>query len=81
MQHTVIVHISNADPFVAEIDEIPDSQDNFLKCTNARARDGKALHYVDEDAVNLIFPWHRISFVEIMPSEAEREEVETFFRE
>ena len=81
MQHTVIVHISNADPFVAEIDELPDSRDNFLKCTNPRARDGKALHFIDEDAVNLIFPWHRISFVEIMPSEAEREEVETFFRE
>jgi len=81
MPHTVIVHITNADPFVAEIDEIPDSQDNFLKCTNPRARDGKALRYVEEDAMTLIFPWHRISFVEVMPSEAEREEVEAFFRE
>ncbi|UCC62644.1 MAG: hypothetical protein JSV36_18105 [Anaerolineae bacterium] len=81
MPHTVIVHITNADPFVAEIDEIPDSRDNFLKCTNPRARDGKALRYVEEDAMTLIFPWHRISFVEVMPSESEREELEAFFRE
>ena len=81
MAHTVIVHIANADPFVAEIAEIPDSRDNFLKCANPRGRDGKTLHYVEEDAVSLLFPWHRISFVEIMPSEAEREEVEAFFRE
>ncbi len=81
MSHTVIVHITNADPFVAEIEEIPDSRDNFLVCSNARARDGKTLHYIEEDAVSLLFPWHRISFVEIMPSEAEREEVEAFFRE
>jgi len=39
------------------------------------------LRYVEEDAMTLIFPWHRISFVEVMPSEAEREEVEAFFRE
>jgi len=81
MPHTVIVHISNADPFVAEIEEMPDPRDNFLQCSNPRGRDGRALHYVEEDAVTLIFPWHRISFVEIMPSEAEREEVEAFFRE
>lgn len=81
MPHTVIVHITNADPFVAEIDEIPSPEDNFLHCSNPRARDGKTLHYVEEDAMSLIFPWHRISFVEIMPSEAEREEVEAFFRE
>lgn len=81
MPHTVIVHITSADPFVAEIEEMPEPGDNFLKCSNPRSRDGKSLHYVDEDAASLIFPWHRISFVEIMPSEAEREEVEAFFRE
>jgi len=81
MAHTVIVHITNADPFVAEIEEMPDAKDNFLQCTNPRARDGKTLHYVEEDTVSVIFPWHRISFVEIMPSEAEREEIDTFFRE
>ncbi len=81
MALTVIVHISNADPFVAEIEEFPSPRDNFLQCSNARGRDGKSLHYVDEDATSLIFPWHRISFVEIMPSEAELEEVDTFFRE
>jgi hypothetical protein len=81
MPHTVIVHVTNADPFVAEIEDIPEPADNFLHCTNARLRDGKALHYVDEDAMSLIFPWHRISLLEIMPSEGERDDIDAFFRE
>ena len=81
MAHTVIVHVTNADPFVAEIEEIPNPRDNFLQCTNPRLRDGKPLHYVDEDVMSLIFPWHRISFLEIMPSDTEREEVDLFFRD
>jgi hypothetical protein len=30
---------------------------------------------------SIIFPWHRISFIEIMASEEERREVVEFFRE
>ncbi|MCR4408098.1 MAG: hypothetical protein NUW24_14465 [Anaerolineae bacterium] len=81
MPHTVIVHIENADPFVADVDELPDPKDQFFTCTNPRLRDGKPLHYVTEEALSFIFPWHRISFIEIMPAEGEREEVEAFFRE
>jgi hypothetical protein len=38
------------------------------------------LHYVTEGATSFIFPWTRITFIEIMETEEEREVVE-FFRE
>lgn len=50
MAITVIIHIANADAILAEIEELPDPTANFLICTNARARDGKNLIYIERDA-------------------------------
>ncbi len=81
MAITIIVHILNADPVVAEIDEMPDPSAAFLVCTNPRTRAGKNVSYIEREATRIIFPWHRISFVETMPSEEDQVEVETFFRD
>jgi hypothetical protein len=81
MAITVIVHILNSDAIMAEIDELPDPKDNVVVCTNPRARDGKPIVYIERDASRVIFPWHRISFIETMPSEEDHVEVETFFRD
>ncbi|MCL4299069.1 MAG: hypothetical protein KJ077_25255 [Anaerolineae bacterium] len=81
MAITVIIHISNADAIMAEIEELPDPTSNFLMCTNPRARDGKNLIYIERDATRVIFPWHRISFVETLPSEEDQVQVESFFRD
>jgi hypothetical protein len=81
MAITVIVHVLNADAILAEIDEMPDPSSNFIICTNPRARDGKSIVYIDAQATRVIFPWHRISFVETLPSEEDQVEVETFFRD
>jgi hypothetical protein len=78
---TVIVHILNADAILAEIDEIPDPSSNYVTLTNARARDNKPLVYIDREATRVLVPWHRISFMETLPSEEDMEEVETFFRD
>ena len=43
MAITVIVHVMNTDPVVAEINEIPDPSSAFLVCSNPRGRDGKAV--------------------------------------
>ncbi len=81
MAITVIVHVMNADAVVAEIDELPEPTSAFLLCTNPRARDGKPVAYIERESTRVIFPWHRISFVETMPSEEDLVEVETFFRD
>ncbi len=81
MAHTVLIHVTNSDPILAEMDEMPKPTDTHIVCTNARARDGKALHYIDQEAMRFLFPWHRVTFIEVYPSEEDRAEIETFFRD
>jgi len=77
---TFIVHIVNEDPIVCEVEEMPDPTDQFLVLHNPRRRDGKDVHYLDEDVTSMMIPWHRINFVQLMPS-ADVEEVIGFVRE
>lgn len=81
MSTRVIVHIHNEDPFVAEIDELPDPQDNFIVLRNPRKRDGKQLTYINDGATAFIYPWNRISFIEIMDGSGAQEQIVGFFRE
>ena len=79
MATTVIVHVMGEDPFVAEMEEIPQPSDQSITLLNPRRRDNKPLHYLERDTLSVIFPLHRINFIEITPSQ-ETEEVDLFFR-
>ena len=80
MPTTVIVHVSGQDPFVAEVENLPAPGDQSINFVNPRQRDNKPLHYVSDEAVSVIFPLHRISFIEVMPGEETRGEIDLFFR-
>ena len=81
MAFTVIIHLTGTDPFLAEMDELPDLKASFIVCTNPRARDGKNLIFIEPECTRFMFPWHRISFIETYPTDEDRAKVETFFRE
>jgi hypothetical protein len=80
MAYTVLIHISNEDPIVGEIEELPSPADTSLKIQNPRKRDGKDLHYIQNDVTTVFWPWSRISFMEVLPSGAE-DEIIGFVRE
>ncbi len=80
MSTTVIVHIRNAEPMVAEIDEMPQLSDLLIKLSNPRQRDGKDLIFLEHSVVTVYWPWAEISFLEIIPGET-AEEVVSFIRE
>ncbi len=80
MSYTVLIHLSGEDPIVAEIEELPQPQDQIIVASNPRARDGKDLHYVMPEVQTIILPWNRITFIEVMPTE-EEEEIVSFIRE
>ncbi len=80
MAHTVIVHISNEDPIVGELEELPAVTDTMVVIHNPRQRDGKDIGYLSNDVVTVIWPVNRISFIEVMPSEA-GEQIIGFVRE
>jgi hypothetical protein len=77
---TVVVHLMGEDPFVAEMEELPSPTDLAITLSNPRKRDGKTLHYLEDQTMTIIYPWHRISFIEIRPDEEARGEVDLFFR-
>jgi hypothetical protein len=78
---SVYAHIMNEDPFLAEVAELPGKNDTCVEFFNPRMRDGKPLRYATYGMSSIIFPMHRISFIEVMASEEERAQVVEFFRE
>jgi hypothetical protein len=77
---TVILHLSGENPVFGEIAEEPDPSDMFIKVTNMRTLDGKEVPYLAEGVESVIFPWHRVTFIEVLTSGVETEEVVGFFR-
>jgi hypothetical protein len=77
---TVILHLTSEDPVLADIDQEPLTTDLFIRVTNMRKRDGKPVPYLAAGVQAVIFPWHRVTFIELMPSDEERSSVVDFFR-
>jgi hypothetical protein len=80
MPTTVLVHVSNEDPVVGEMEELPAPTDTSITVNNPRLRDGKDLPYLEGNVVTVVWPMHRINFIEILPTAAE-EKVIGFVRE
>ncbi len=80
MPYTVVVHVSNEEPILAEMDQLPLSTDTILVLHHPRRRDGKDIHYLQNDVVSVIWPVNQVSFLEVMPGEGE-EKIIGFVRE
>jgi hypothetical protein len=80
MPHTVILHIANESPIIGEIEELPKPDDFIIKVHNPRQKDGKDLHYLEHNVVEVIWPLFRVSFIEILAGE-EEDQIIGFVRE
>lgn len=80
MPISVLVHLSGEDPVLGEMEELPASADTNITVNNPRRRDEKDLPYLMETVVSVIWPMHRIHFIEILPTRDE-EELIGFVRE
>jgi len=80
MPYTVIVHITNTDPVVGEMEELPSLNDTMVALTNPRLRDGKDVPYLLDDVVSVYWPVDMISFIEVLAGKDE-EEIIGFVRE
>lgn len=81
MPISVILHISGEEPIAGEIEIMPEPGDTVLIVNNPRKRDGKDLPYISAaEVTSVIWPWNKINFLEILPSE-EEEEIIGFVRE
>ena len=80
MPYSVLLHLPNEDAVVGEMDELPKPNDTIIHVHNPRRRDGKDLHYLETNVTSVIWPLHRVAFIELLPGE-EEERVIGFVRE
>lgn len=80
MPHTVILHIANEPSIIGEIEELPKPNDSIITVRNPRQKDGKDLHYLEHNVVQVIWPLYRVSFIEILAGE-EEDQIIGFVRE
>jgi hypothetical protein len=78
--YTLVAHISNTDPVVGEVDELPALNATLIMLRNPRKVDGKDLHFLSEKATVVYWPVDKINFLEVLGAEAE-EEIIGFVRE
>jgi hypothetical protein len=80
MAHQVILHISGEVPIFGEVDELPSPQDQIIIVHNPRSREGKDLHYLQDDVIRVIWPISKINFIEILEAQQD-DQIFGFVRE
>jgi hypothetical protein len=80
MAFSIILHISGEASIIGEIEELPKLTDTIVIVSNPRLRDGKDIHYLEQNVVKVIWPMTQISLIEILES-ADEENLIGFVRE
>jgi hypothetical protein len=80
MAFSVLIHIANEEPILAEMEKLPAPTDTMIIAQNPRMRDGKDLRYLAQNVTTVVWPVSRLTFLEVLPSEQE-EKVVGFVRE
>jgi hypothetical protein len=65
---TLLLHISNSEPVKLDVEDMPNPADLCITGRNPRDRKDKEVEWLDEGVTTVIFPWSRISMVQVMPN-------------
>jgi hypothetical protein len=63
----VVIHITNEQPLLADLFELPTAADVSLVCTNVRMLDGKKPIFIDHSKSVFLFPYLNLRFIEMVP--------------
>jgi len=80
MAYTVIIHLAGENAVAGEVDELPKPADTIIVVTNPRLRDGKDLHYLEQNVVKVIWPLSKVNLIEVLEG-SEEEKIIGFVRE
>jgi hypothetical protein len=80
MPYTILLHVAGEDAVVGEVDELPKPSDNSVVVNSPRRKDGKEITNLDQRAIKVVWPLHRINFIEIFGNEDE-DQIIGFVRE
>jgi hypothetical protein len=65
---------------MGEVEELPQPSDQIIMLKNPRKKDGKDVHYLEPNVNLVIWPFHRITFIELI-QDVEEDEIISFVRE
>lgn len=77
---TLLVHIQNSEAVKIDVDEMPSLTDQAVIGKNPRERTDKEVIWLEEGVTTVLFPWWRITFIEVLPSPADESEFPLPFR-
>ncbi len=80
MAFSIILHISGQAAIMGEVEELPKLVDTMIMVSNPRLRDGKDIHYLEQNVVKVIWPMSQITLIEVLES-TEEENLIGFVRE
>lgn len=80
MRLSAIIHLVEEEPLIGELDGLPDSHSQYVAVFNPRRRDGRTVPLLESGVTTVLFSWHRISHIELLP-EVGFENVAGFVRE
>jgi hypothetical protein len=81
MAYTVLLHVANSEPILAEIDDLPKGPDSTVLARNPRTRDNKEIRGLDEGVTQVVYPMWRINYIQVLPAEDGGSEIELPFRD
>jgi hypothetical protein len=71
MAYSVLLHIPGEPSVLGEIEDLPKPSDTLITVSNPRLRDGKDIHYLEQNVVKVIWPVDKITLIEVLESEEE----------
>ncbi len=80
MTISLLLHLTGEDAILVEVEELPGPGDQYILGINPRYRDGKEVRNVLPEVNQVMYPWWRINFIEILPGK-EEEQIYGFYRD
>jgi hypothetical protein len=77
---TLLLHIANSEPLKVDVEDMPQPGDNVVVGKNPREKSDKEITWIEDGVTTIIFPWWRITFIEVLPGAEEAEEFPLPFR-
>jgi len=77
---TLLVHVHNSEPFKLDVEELPKPGDLVVIGKNPRERTDREVDWIEDGVTTLIYPWWRITFIEVLPSAEDEVEFPLPFR-
>ena len=71
MTHTIILHVSGEPAIVGEVEDLPKLSDTLIIVSNPRLRDGKDLHYLEQNVTKVIWPMTQVALIEVLEDQEE----------